>query len=135
MTISAIGSSLLGVSQATGSATESSSASDDFLKILLAQLKNQDPTDPMDTSELTSQLASLSQLEQSITTNSYLETLAQYGAAGNNADALSCIGKTVTTEDVTAALVTGVSFKDGSAYLVTDSGEIDFGDVTGVSST
>jgi flagellar hook assembly protein FlgD len=135
MTISAVASSLLGVSQTTGSTTETTSASDDFLAILLAQLKNQDPTDPMDTSELTGQLASLSQLEQSVTTNSYLEVLSQYSAASTNADAFSCLGKTVSTDEITDALVTSVSFKGGVAYLGTESGEIAYGDVTGVSST
>ncbi|MFA5180123.1 MAG: flagellar hook capping FlgD N-terminal domain-containing protein [Syntrophales bacterium] len=135
MSISAVSSSLLGVSQTTAATTETTSASEDFLTILLAQLKYQDPTDPTSTSELTSQLASLSQLEESVTTNSYLDTLAQYGASSANADALGCIGKTVSTDDITDALVTSVSFKDGVAYLGTDSGEIAFGDVTGVSST
>jgi flagellar basal-body rod modification protein FlgD len=134
MSISAVSSSLLGVSQSTGTTKETSTATSDFLTLLCEQLKNQDPTDPMSTSELTSQLASLSQLEESVTTNSYLETLARYSAASTNADALSCIGKTVSTDDITDALVTSVSFKDGVAYLGTESGEIAFGDVTGVSS-
>jgi flagellar hook assembly protein FlgD len=135
MTISAVASSLLGVSQTNGSTTETTSVSDDFLAILLAQLKNQDPTDPMDTSELTAQLSSLSQLEQSVTTNSYLEALSQYSASSNNADAFSCIGKTVSTNEITDALVTSVSFKGGVAYLGTEGGEIAYGDVTGISST
>lgn len=135
MSISAVASSLLGVSQDTSSTTSTTSATEDFLTILLAELENQDPTDPVDSAELTSQLTSLSQLEESIDTNSNLETLCQYSASSNNSTALSCIGKTVSTDDITDALVTSVTFKDGVSYLNTESGEIAFGDVTGVSST
>jgi flagellar basal-body rod modification protein FlgD len=135
MSISAVSSSLLGVTQSTDTTTETSSSTEDFLTILLAELENQDPTDPVDSSELTSQLTSLSQLEESIDTNSNLETLCQYSASSNNSTALSCIGKTVSTDDITDALVNSVTFTDGVAYLNTESGAIAFGDVTGVSST
>ena len=37
---------------------------DDFLKMLLAQLENQDPLDPQDATEFTAQLATFSMLEQ-----------------------------------------------------------------------
>ncbi len=36
----------------------------DFLNLLVAQLKNQDPTQPMDNQQMTTQMASLAQLEQ-----------------------------------------------------------------------
>ena len=48
---------------------------DSFLKLLVAQMKNQDPTDPVDASEQMSQLASFSNVEQAIKTNKNLESL------------------------------------------------------------
>ncbi|AYG65223.1 MULTISPECIES: flagellar hook assembly protein FlgD [unclassified Rhizobium] len=62
------------------SATASTSANlnyNDFLQLLIAQMKNQDPTSPMDASQQISQLASFSQVEQQIQTNSHLETVLQ----------------------------------------------------------
>lgn len=48
---------------------------DSFLQLLIAQLKNQDPTDPADPSEQLAQLASFSQVEQTIQTNQKLDAL------------------------------------------------------------
>jgi flagellar hook assembly protein FlgD len=50
---------------------------DNFLKLLMAQMKNQDPTDPMDASQQIAQLATFSQVEQTIKTNTNLESLLQ----------------------------------------------------------
>jgi flagellar basal-body rod modification protein FlgD len=68
---------------------------DDFLKLFIAQLENQDPLDPQDSSEFTAQLAQLTQVEQAYSTNSNLEKLL---AAQNNSASLSSvsfIGKSV----------------------------------------
>lgn len=46
-----------------------------FLKLLTTQLKNQDPTNPADTNNLTQEIASLSQVEQQIATNKNLTDL------------------------------------------------------------
>ena len=99
MTITAVDSNLLGTSQVNASSSTSESSSyidqDEFLSLFLAQLENQDPLDPMDTNELTSQLCSLSQLEQAQITNEYLEDLSLYESSINNSRALEFIGKTV----------------------------------------
>ena len=46
-----------------------------FLQLLIAQLKNQDPTQPMDSTQFVAQLATFSQVEQSVSTNSKLDSL------------------------------------------------------------
>jgi flagellar basal-body rod modification protein FlgD len=67
----------------------------DFLKLLIAQLQHQDPLNPLDSREFTSQLAQFSALEEAIKTNRLLETLALYEASANNARALGLIGREV----------------------------------------
>ena len=79
MSTSAVSSALLGVSSSSSTtSTDTSSTSDEFLTLFIAELKNQDPTNAVDTSELTSQLATFTQVEQSVQTNLYLDTLSQY---------------------------------------------------------
>ena len=111
MTTTAISSSLLGVSQTSSSTTSTATSSSDFMTLLLAELKNQDPTNAMSTSELTSQLATFTQVEQSQKTNDYLSTLSQYASSLNNAQAVSCIGKTVTVDTSSISHTSGVSDK------------------------
>jgi flagellar basal-body rod modification protein FlgD len=63
----------------TGSVTSSAGTilgKDDFLTILVAQLENQDPLDPQDSTEFIGQMTQCSALEQQIQTNENLETLS-----------------------------------------------------------
>lgn len=65
---------------------------DSFLKLLIAQMKNQDPTSPMDAGQQMSQLASFSQVEQTIKTNTHLKSMLQAEALTRASD---LVGKTV----------------------------------------
>jgi flagellar basal-body rod modification protein FlgD len=67
-----------------------------FLKLLVAQMKNQDPTNPMDSTQYMAQLASFSQVEQSVQMNQKLDQMLQSSTLAQ-ADAI--IGRTVTSAD------------------------------------
>ena len=69
---------------------------DEFLKLLVAQLANQDPTQPQDSSAFVAQLAQFSALEQQQNTVSRLDTLLMGQAFANQTSAASFIGKDVT---------------------------------------
>ena len=80
-------------------ATPKSKASVDyqsFLKLLIAQMKNQDPTQPMDSTQYVAQLAPFSQVEQSVQMNTKLDSMLQSSALAQ-ADAI--IGHTITSAD------------------------------------
>ncbi|WP_164870991.1 flagellar hook assembly protein FlgD [Mesobaculum littorinae] len=67
-----------------------------FLKLLTAQVANQDPLAPMDSTTFVTQLAQLSQVEQSVQTNSNLEDIAaRLGNVSAMAD-MQLIGREVT---------------------------------------
>ncbi|MBI5636959.1 MAG: flagellar hook assembly protein FlgD [Nitrospinae bacterium] len=68
---------------------------DQFLKLLIEQLKHQDPLSPMQNTEFTSQMAQFSQLEQLYNVNSNLGIMTQASISANNAQALGLIGKEV----------------------------------------
>lgn len=67
-----------------------------FLKLLVAQMKNQDPTEPMDATQYVAQLATFSQVEQSVQANAKLDKILQASAL---AQADGIIGRTVTSAD------------------------------------
>lgn len=68
---------------------------DDFLKLLVTQLQNQDPLEPLKSTDFAAQLAQFSSLEQMSNINKNLETMLLYQESMNNAQAVDLIGKEV----------------------------------------
>jgi flagellar basal-body rod modification protein FlgD len=83
----------------------------DFLTLLMTQLKNQDPSSPMDSTQFTSELVQFSSVEQQINTNSSLTQLIQLTQASQVEQSASMIGKPVT---VTSSQL---SLQDGKAGI------------------
>jgi flagellar basal-body rod modification protein FlgD len=105
----------MNVTSATDSTSKSSSSTSSttsstgvdyntFLQLLVAEMKNQDPTNPMDTSQYMSQFAQLSSVEQAMQTNNKLDALLSSQSL-SQADGL--IGKTVSFTDATGASFSG----------------------------
>lgn len=91
-----------------------------FLQLLITQMKNQDPTDPMDATEQVSQLATFSQVEQQIKTNTNLESLLSNSTLAN---ASSYIGKTITSADEkTSGVVASIKVTAEGLTATTTSG-------------
>jgi flagellar basal-body rod modification protein FlgD len=119
-----VGSTTSTSTQQTSTTTGTSSGSstlgyDAFLKLLTAQMQYQDPTKPMDSTQFVSQLASFSNVEQSVKMNSKLDALIT-STALNQADGL--IGKTVTSSDetVTGKVASVRIFSDGVQAILED---------------
>jgi flagellar basal-body rod modification protein FlgD len=70
---------------------------DDFLKLLIAQLKNQDPLQPMDNQQFAVQLATFNSLEQLIGINDKLGTLQGAEGMANRYSAAALIGKEISS--------------------------------------
>jgi flagellar basal-body rod modification protein FlgD len=68
---------------------------DTFLTLLTTQLKNQDPTSPMDSKEFTNQLVMFSQVEQSINQNKNLEKLIALVGSQQSSNLVNYIGKQI----------------------------------------
>jgi len=94
MSVNPVDASNSNASQVTSS-KDSALGKDDFLNLLVAQLQNQDPLNPMDSTAFTSQLAEFSSLEQLANVNENLENLQMYQSSINNAQAVSFIGKNI----------------------------------------
>lgn len=83
-----------------------------FLTLLTTQLRNQDPTKPMDTETLTQQLVQFATVEQQLTTNRNLENLVSLQQAGQLAESAPLLGRRVTVESDRLPL------QDGRAEVV-----------------
>ena len=85
-----------GANQATTTTSKTAVDYQSFLKLLIAEMKNQDPTKPMDSTAYVAQLATFSQVEQSVQTNTKLDQIMSSSAL-SQADAL--IGRSITSAD------------------------------------
>ena len=96
--------------KAFGSTSETSTTSsqtmgkDDFMKLMLAQLQNQDPMNPMDNTAFVAQTAQFSSLEQLQNINKSLQGLTSQAGNGGVASASALLGKTVTVNGSPLAL-------------------------------
>lgn len=94
-----------------------------FLKLLVAQMRHQDPTNPMDPTQYVTQLATFSQVEQSVQMNT---RLADILATSQLSQASSVIGKELTSADgLTTGVVKEVKlYMDGIVATLTNGKEI-----------
>ncbi|HTV17913.1 MAG TPA: flagellar hook capping FlgD N-terminal domain-containing protein [Polyangiaceae bacterium] len=69
-----------------------------FLKLLVAQLQNQDPLNPQENYEFVAQLAQFSSLEQSIGINDRLDALALQNQGLQNSQIVGLVGKEATVK-------------------------------------
>lgn len=98
-----------------------------FLTLLVAELKNQDPTDPKDSAQYIAQLATFSNVEQGIKQNAKLDQLIT-SLALSQADAV--IGRTVTSADgqTTGQAVALKLVSGGAVAVLADGTEMPLGD-------
>ncbi len=123
-------------SQAISDATQDL-GKDAFLKLLIAELSNQDPLNPMEDREFISQMATFSSLEQMQNMNKTLESMAD----ANKFSAVSYIGKAVSfvqgegeEAKQVAAIVNSIWFDDSKGTILnTTLGEVPLSAVDAVS--
>ena len=74
----------------------------DFLKLMTAQMQNQDPFNPVDNTQMVAQMAQFSSLSGISQMNTTLQSIADKLTGTSANDALAYVGKTVLTEGDTA---------------------------------
>src|SRR5690625_1103594 len=105
---------------------------DEFIKILMTQLQNQDPLNPMEDKEFISQMTTFSSLEQLMNMSNSIETLVQSQLVSPVIQYSHMIGKTVSYEkededkkekEIIESTVVTVSQKNDEAVLELANGE------------
>jgi flagellar basal-body rod modification protein FlgD len=117
---------------------DSTLGKDDFLKILITQLQNQDPMQPMEDKDFIAQMAQFSSLEQMTNVATGLSKLPQMLGYAS-----SLIGKTVSwisTDDADngaekSGVVDAIVVKDGQQYAVVKGENVALDEVIKVAST
>jgi flagellar basal-body rod modification protein FlgD len=106
----------------SNNSTDSSTLNyDDFLQLMVAQLRNQDPLNPTDSTEYMSQIAQFSSVEQGINTNSKLDQLL---INSNISQASTMVGLTLTSADgSTSGIVTSVRIDSSGSTALLDNGK------------
>ncbi|MEF2095484.1 flagellar hook assembly protein FlgD [Bacillus sp. CFBP9009] len=87
---------LLSKSQTENRKTGDALGKDDFLKLLLTQLQNQDPSSPMDNTEFIAQMATFSSLEQMMNMGAQMEEIIGINQQNSLMNYNSFVGKEVT---------------------------------------
>jgi flagellar basal-body rod modification protein FlgD len=106
MNVSAVNQASSAYSPTTSSTQESK---DQFLQLLVTQLQNQNPLDPMSNEEFTAQLTQFSMLEQLEEMNQNMEQDMSYSQSLNNTMMLSIVGRTASV------VSDGVEVSEGTA--------------------
>jgi flagellar basal-body rod modification protein FlgD len=110
-----VSASLLAAMNGTSSSSSSSSTSsaaaaqNQFMTLLVTQMQNQDPLNPMDNSQMTSQLAQLSTVSGIDTLNTTLQSLVSSSQSNQTLQAASMIGQNVLTPGNTMTLANGTA--------------------------
>ncbi len=108
---------------------------DEFLQLLVTQMRNQDPMKPMSDTEFIAQMAQFSNLEQTKAMSSDIAQLRQSNAF---TQATALMGKQIrllTAEDTfTKGIVTDLTVKDGEVSLIVNGKTYELGQVVSVNS-
>ncbi|WP_395669197.1 flagellar hook assembly protein FlgD [Rhodoferax sp.] len=106
--VAAVSSSTLSNATSAAGQTSAQEQSDRFMKLLVAQLNNQDPLNPMDNAEMTSQMAQINTVSGIQTLNESVKSLSDQFTSMQLLQATSMIGREVLTPGNAVSVHSGV---------------------------
>lgn len=101
-------------SKTSNSSTDPSAMQDRFLKLLVAQLNNQDPMNPLDNAQMTTQMAQINTVTGLQTLNLTMQTMAEQFSTMQQIQGISLIGRSVLSEG------SQMAFTDGTGQGIFD---------------
>ena len=117
--------------------------SEDFLRLFLTELQNQDPTEPTSNEQILNQISQMRDLEASVgledTLQDVVEALSAFAAGTDLTSAASLIGRTVSGTDGAGVEIAGIvesaRLKDGVPYVSVGGAELPVASLTSVAAT
>ncbi|TAN44323.1 MAG: hypothetical protein EPN22_07510 [Nitrospirae bacterium] len=114
-------------SKTTGSKQDvSSMGKDEFMKLLLTQIKHQDPLNPLEDKDFVAQLATFSSLEQMTSMSNNIASFLKQQQLSNAATASSLIGQSISSLDNDSGVVKSVVVDDKGVYLTVNGKQVPF---------
>lgn len=104
---------LLASLQSAPAAKTDTDSADRFLKLLVTQLTNQDPLNPMDNAQVTSQMAQINTVQGIEKLNATLSTMAMDAASSQTLQAATMVGRMVLAEGNTLSMTSGQAAQGG----------------------
>lgn len=111
-----------GTTTTTDTTAKKEIGQEEFLTLLVEQIKNQDPLNPMESMEFTSQLTQFSSLEQLFGVNDTLSAIQESLAVNKDDNALDYIGKTILAPSNSLAITDGEV--SSATYNLADDAEV-----------
>lgn len=118
-------------SSLTAASTDIGATQDRFLKLLVTQMKNQDPLNPMDNAQVTSQMAQLSTVTGIDKLNSTVQALSSSMMATQSLQAVSMIGHVALTDGDSMSLANGSAYGGVELTLPADKVTVQIADDKG----
>ena len=109
----------------------------DFMQLLITQIQNQDPFDPLDNSEMVSQLNQFSMLDEMSTLNTKTDDMLLMSQSLNNTMMLDLVGRQVTVEgdQVQIDLKSHSDDEGNTVYETPDASRFSFSSASGGTAT
>ncbi len=121
-----------GTATATASAFSKTLGKDDFIKLLLTELRYQDATNPMDDKDMIAQMAQFSSLEQTQNLNASIERLAVQMGLNTILSGVNLLGREITYDrgdGESTGIVTALKQLNGSYQLMVGDTDVLFSEI------
>ncbi|MGG1311187.1 MULTISPECIES: flagellar hook capping FlgD N-terminal domain-containing protein [Cohnella] len=123
------------VQKAAARSPSSELGKDDFLKILITQLSNQDPLQPMDNTQFISQMAQFSSLEQMMNVSKQMEALRYSPSLSSGVIGMQVEWYATNSDGSTSlksGIVDSIVMRDGVPYAKIGSDEVKVEELTSI---
>ena len=120
------GSSGSAASSDTVSGSQQTLTQNDFLQLLVSQMENQDPLDPLSDTQMAAQMAQFTSLQQSTAMSSSLSMLPANSLVGSTVDLQ------VDSKDTSSGVVSGVTVVSGTPEIVVNGADYTLSQVNSI---